>query len=224
MSRVGENIKNARLKKSMTQKQLGKKLGVSESYINEVETGKKVVGEDIIRRVSKLLGEDLNDVSMSFEDKVYKDDISRESTISKKETKEKINDVWDNAFSSVLKTVPIYKYDLSKVIGTKQLPLSGNKVEGFSQDKVVYLEIQDDDMMGFRIYKGDLAFSVLSNQVENNAICLIEYNDERVIRQIKKLDNTKALLLSNRTTLRTETINIHEFKVIAKLTRLEIIL
>lgn len=222
MSRIGENIKNVRIKKGMTQKQLGKKLGVSEGYINEVETGKKVVGEDIIRRVSKLLGEDLNDVTMSFEDQVYEETDNKDFVSSKPAAKEKINDVWDNAFSSVLKTVPIYGYDISKVISTKQLPLMGNKVEGFSQDKVIYIEIQDDEMIGFRLYKGDLAFSVLTNQIENNSICLIEHNDERMIRQIKKLDNTKVLLLSNRTTLRTETANVNDIKVIAKLIRLEI--
>lgn len=224
MSRVGENIKNVRVKKGMTQKQLGKKLGVSESYINEVETGKKVVGEDIIKRVSKILGEGLNDVNMSFEGEVYSEETTPERTNNKKETKNEINDVWDSAFSSVLKTIPIYKYDVSKIIETKQLPLIGNKVEGFSQDKVFYLEIQDEDMMGFRIYKGDLAFSVMSNQIENNTICLIEKDGERVIRQIRKLDNTKVLLLNNRGTLKTETVKVNDIKVIAKLIRLEIIL
>ena len=37
MSRVGEKIKEARLKAGMTQKALGKKLGVAEKFINEEE-------------------------------------------------------------------------------------------------------------------------------------------------------------------------------------------
>jgi transcriptional regulator with XRE-family HTH domain len=40
LSRVGERIKEARLKSNMTQKALAKKLGVAEKYINEVELGK----------------------------------------------------------------------------------------------------------------------------------------------------------------------------------------
>ena len=45
MSRVGEKIKEARLKAGMTQKALGKKLGVAEKFINEVEIGRKIVQE-----------------------------------------------------------------------------------------------------------------------------------------------------------------------------------
>ena len=43
MSRVGEKIKEARLKSGMTQKVLAKKLGVAEKFINEVETGRRII-------------------------------------------------------------------------------------------------------------------------------------------------------------------------------------
>ena len=43
MSRVGQRIKEARLKSGMSQKVLAKKLGVAEKYINDVELGRKVV-------------------------------------------------------------------------------------------------------------------------------------------------------------------------------------
>lgn len=54
MSRVGEKIKEARLKSGMTQKALAKKLGVAEKYINEVEMGRKVVQESFIDRAAKI--------------------------------------------------------------------------------------------------------------------------------------------------------------------------
>ena len=38
MSRVGEKIKDARLKSGLSQKALAKKLGVSDKFVNEVET------------------------------------------------------------------------------------------------------------------------------------------------------------------------------------------
>ena len=68
MSRVGEKIKEARLKSGMTQKALAKKLGVAEKYINEVEMGRKVVQESFIDRAAKILKVDLNDVSMVVTD------------------------------------------------------------------------------------------------------------------------------------------------------------
>ena len=56
MSRVGENIKNTRNSVGMSQKQLAKKLGVAESFINEVETGRKVANQSLIDRVVKSFG------------------------------------------------------------------------------------------------------------------------------------------------------------------------
>ncbi len=224
MSRVGENIKKARLELGMTQKQLGKKLGVAESYINEIELGRKVANEAFITKLSKVFNKDINDVTMYAEEvEEVKEQERRPQTVVKaKPVPQEISDVWSNALSSVLKNVPVYKYDLGKIISVKALPLVGNKVEGYSQDKVLYLEIEDDDMIGFRIGKGDLAFGHFVSEVENNAICLVEYNNARAVRQIKRLDNTKVLLISNRGSIKAETVGIKEIKVLAKLDRVEI--
>lgn len=220
MSRVGENIKNTRNSVGMSQKQLAKKLGVSESFINEVETGRKVANQGLIDRVSKVLGKDMNDITMSFEEQVFADEKSKKFSIEPK--KESVKEVWSEAFGSVLKNVPVYRYGLEKAISWKQLPLINNKVEGYAQDKVLYLEIEDDDMIGFRIGKEDLAFGHITHEVENNTICLVDYGNGRVVRQIRKLDNNKLLLISNKGSLRTETVDVKEIKVLAKLDRIEI--
>ncbi|MBV7273299.1 helix-turn-helix transcriptional regulator [Clostridiaceae bacterium UIB06] len=220
MSRIGEKVKSIRNSIGMTQKQLAKKLGVAESFVNEIEMGKKVINQNLIDRLSKVLGKDINDITMAFEEQVYKEEKSEK--LSVKKNKEDVKEVWNEAFSSVLKNVPIYKYDMGRPVASKQLPLINNRVEGYAQDKVIYLEIEDDDMVGFRMVKGDLAFGHITHEIENNAVCLIEYNNKRSIRQIKKLDNSKLLLLSNRGSLMTETVGIKDIKVIARLDRLEI--
>jgi Predicted transcription factor, homolog of eukaryotic MBF1 len=220
MSRVGENIKNTRTSLGMSQKQLAKKLGVAESFINEVETGRKIANQGLIDRLSKVLGKDINDITMSFEEEVYREEKTQK--FSSEPKKESVKDVWSEAFGSVLKNVPVYGYDLNKAISWKQLPLINNKVEGYAQDKVLYLQIEDDDMIGFRIGHGDLGFAHITHEVENNTICLIEYNNGRAVRQIRKLDNNKLLLISNRGSLRTETVDSRDIKVMAKLDRIEI--
>ena len=73
MSSVGERIKAARNSKGMTQKQLAKKLGVSEGYINEVETGRKVVEEKFIERAGKVLGGDLSEMTTLFDNIAYEE-------------------------------------------------------------------------------------------------------------------------------------------------------
>ncbi|KOA18897.1 anaerobic benzoate catabolism transcriptional regulator [Clostridium homopropionicum DSM 5847] len=218
MSRVGIKIKEARLGSNMTEKQLAKKIGVSESFIKDVELGRKVINEDIMNKISKVLDKDINDITMSFEAEVYKEELK----VEPKKNLEKVNEVWNDAFSSVLKTVPVYGYDLNKALELRQMPVINNKIEGYGKDKVVFIEIQDDDMAGFRIAKGDIAFGHLSHEIENNSICLVEYNGQRVIRQIKRLDNTKLLLVSNKSSVRTETVGVKDIKVLVIFIKLEI--
>lgn len=224
MSRVGEKIKEARIKIGMTQKALGKKLGVADKYINDVELGRKVALESFIDKAAKILKTDLNDINMVVTDEAVMEERAAFNETKNSNSKKKIetNEVWNEAFASVLKNVPIYDYTLRKDKGFKELPIHSNKVEGYPLDKVFYLEVQDDEMTGFRMLKGDLVFSHLVKEVTNNGIFLVNYKDQIKIRQIKNLGNSKILLVSNGGSLMTETMETREIQVIAKLERIEI--
>lgn len=224
MSRVGERIKEARTKANITQKALAKKLGVAEKYINEIELGRKVAQESFIDKASKVLGVDLNDISMVVTDEALMQErsiIERERKESKKVTAEK-NEVWTDAFASVLKKVPIYDINLKGTKGFKELPVHSNKVEGYQQDKVLYIEVSSDDMTGFRISNGDLLFGYLTKELSKNGFYLISHNGERKIREVKKLEGQKLLLLYNRGSVMSETTDIKSIEVIAKFERIEI--
>lgn len=226
MSRVGQKIKEARLSLNMTQKLLAKKLGLAEKYINEIEIGRKIAPEDFIDKVSKVLNVDFNDVNMIVTDEEFMEEKKQikltERTKKSSETiLEKASEVWTDAFSSVLKKVNIYDYNLKKVYGTKDLPIYSNKIEGYPQDKVLYLKIEDNDMSGFRIMKGDIAFCHMIKEASNNGIFLIEYNNKRIIRQIKKIGNSRILLINNDGSLVTETVDFNSIKVIANLKLVE---
>ena len=220
MSRVGERIKEAREKSGMTQKALAKKLGVAEKFVNEVETGRKIINESLISKVSKVLNTDLNDINMVVTDEELQKELKAEKQVRQTKPAE-VNEVWNQAFGSVLKNVPIYDYSLAQVKGYKQLATASNKIDGHTANKVFYLKIENNDMTGYRIQENDLALCYSIKEIENNYICLVDFNGKRVIRQIKKLDNVKALLISNNGSMRTETANIKEIKAIAKLYRIE---
>ncbi|WP_283706731.1 XRE family transcriptional regulator [Clostridium perfringens] len=220
MSRVGERIKEAREKSGMTQKALAKKLGVAEKFVNEVETGRKIINESLISKVSKVLNTDLNDINMVVTDEELQKELKAEKQVRQRKPAE-VNEVWNQTFGSVLKNVPIYDYSLAQVKGYKQLATASNKIDGHTANKVFYLKIENNDMTGYRIQENDLALCYSIKEIENNSICLVEFNGKRVIRQIKKLDNVKALLISNNGSMRTETANIKEVKAIAKLYRIE---
>ena len=220
MSRVGERIKEAREKSGMTQKALAKKLGVAEKFVNEVETGRKIINESLISKVSKVLNTDLNDINMVVTDEELQKELKAEKQLRQTKPAD-VNEVWNQAFGSVLKNVPIYDYSLAQVKGYKQLATASNKIDGHTANKVFYLKIENNDMTGYRIQENDLALCYSIKEIENNSICLVEFNGKRVIRQIKKLDNVKALLISNNGSMRTETANIKVVKAIAKLYRIE---
>lgn len=232
MSRVGEKIRDARQNAGFTQKALAKKLGVSEKFINEVEGGRRVAQESLIERASKILKVDLNDISMVVTDDALMEE-RKEAKIHAKEDKKtakviartlgETSEVWTEAFSSVLKTVNIYDYTLRNVLGSKELPNRSNKVEGFPADKVLYLKIADNDMSGSRIMQGDIAFGHLVKEA-SNGVFLVESKGKRVVREIKLLGNNRALLISNAGSVMTETVELNNIKVIAKLERLEITL
>ena len=58
MSRLGDTIRAARLKKKMTEKALGKKCGMAENVIKDIEAGRRIVSDDQAQRILKVLGTD----------------------------------------------------------------------------------------------------------------------------------------------------------------------
>ncbi|MGL5635109.1 MAG: helix-turn-helix domain-containing protein [Sarcina sp.] len=225
-NRVGDQILKARTSKGMSQKALGKKIGVNEKFINDIELGRKIINEALIAKIGKALGVDFSESSMlvSNEELAKKEEPKRDTYVDNSNNKKKdaeVNEMWSQAFGSNLKNVPIYNYDLNKVLGSKQVPMSSNKIDGHASDKVFYIEIEDNEMAGFRIHKGDLALGYKINEVQNNTIALVEFKGKRVVRQIKKLDSAKVLLVSNSGSLRTETATIKELKPLASLYRIE---
>jgi transcriptional regulator with XRE-family HTH domain len=215
MSRVGTGIHNARLQKGISQKDLAKKLGVSESFLADVETGRKIVKEDLIARAEKLLGVDLNEADLVQTDEPVEN--IKETAPSKT-----INKQWEDAFSHVLKKLPVMDTKMQEIYGYKYLPVIDKKIEGYNPDKVVYIQVPDDSMRGFRMHKGDSVMLFVNSEMVSNSISLIEIDGKRCIRQIKRLDSTKVLILSHYTDLKTETRDIKSVEIVGRCVRLEI--
>ena len=56
MSRLGDLIRTERIRQKLTQKQVAKKCGVSESYLMAVEAGTRIIADDQARRILKSIG------------------------------------------------------------------------------------------------------------------------------------------------------------------------
>ena len=56
MSRLGDLLRTERLRRKMTLKQVAKLSGVSESFLKDVEEGKRIIADDQARRILKKIG------------------------------------------------------------------------------------------------------------------------------------------------------------------------
>lgn len=222
MNRIGFEVSRLRKEIGMTRKQLAKLVGVTEGFITDVEEGRKVVNSDIATKLSKALRQEIGKLD-TFEDVkgLYKPEPDRNVT---RVVEKPVQQVWNDALAGVLKQVPVYDSKMEKQIDSRQLPIIGNKIEGCPKDKVLYLKIDNNEMSGFRIFKGDLALSYSTQEITKDSIYLIEYSGEKKIQQIRTLDNEKLLLVSNNGNLSTITALKKDVHVLAKLIKIEITL
>lgn len=220
MSRIGSEIIRLRKEAGMTQRQLAKLVGVAESFIDEVENGKKVMNSELINRVSKALRQEVGKMDL-FDEEEVKRRPEPDKTV-KKVIEKPVQEIWSDALAGVIMTVPVYGYKMDKALLFKQLPIISNKVEGCPKDKVFYLMAEDNTMSGFRIMKDDLVLAGSTHEMEKDGIYFIEIDGKRMIRQVRKLDQEKLLLVGNSGSLSTETVSKKAVQVIARLIRIEI--
>jgi len=200
----------------MTLKQVAKAGGVSESYLKDVEEGKRIIADDQARRILKKIGlSEHNEPDFTLDDIVATVDLHtvQPATVQAeprkaepRETETVYSDaeepkgraqggVWLDALNSVLKHVPVYNA-VMKEIDHRLLPVLDGRIEGASPDKVFYFSAPDDAMRGFRILRGDICLVVPSSSPIDGAVMLVEYGGHRALRKVKKLDAMNVLLQS----------------------------
>lgn len=238
MSRLGDLLHTERLRRKMTLKQVAKLGGVSESYLKDVEEGKRIIADDQARRILKKMGlQEHNETGFSLEEiaaTVDVETIAPKKTVvsgnaSKKETEtvyqskaeETVSGgIWLDALSSVLKRVPVYNA-VMKEVGHRLLPIMDGRIEGSAPDKVFYFSVPDDTMRGFRVLRDDICLIVPSTSPIDGAIMLVEYKQHRALRKVKKLDGMNVLLQSYDREYNAEAVALPEISFIGRAVRAE---
>lgn len=219
MSRIGDRIKTARISKNVSLKELGRKCGVSQSYISDVESGKRIINDALIKRISSILDINLNEAMLEDEEPSFDAEVSDQNT-----EPEGANIEWQSALSSIIKDVPVYDINMDKVLEYKHLPIVGNKIEGHNPDRLVYIKVPDNSMRGFRLRKDDLVMIALNHEFLGERLYFMEEDKAREIRHIKKLDGNNILISSQDASLKTRTCDIHGISIIGYLIKAEIML
>lgn len=238
MSRLGDLLRTERLRRRMTLKQVAKLGGVSEGYLKDVEEGKRIIADDQARRILKKMGlKEHNEAGFSLEDIAATVDVetitpkkpaaapkpeAREAeTVYQSKTEETVSGgIWLDALTSVLRRVPVYNA-VMKEVGHRMLPIMDGRIEGSAPDKVFYLSAPDDSMRGFRILREDQCLIVPSNSPIDGAIMLVEYQQHRCLRKVKKLDGLNVLLQSYDREYNAESAALPEVSFIGRVVRVE---
>lgn len=225
MARVGEELKKSREEAKMSMKQLAKKLGVSESFINEVEQGRRVVNEDLMKRFSKVLNKNMKTMGLgSLEEAAQSESFERTKQTIKKEVytppKTPVNELWNQAFGENIKNVPIYDLDMKKPIDHRSFVVEKKKIEGYPMDKVMMFKVSNDDLKVYRIQKGDLLIAHEHKDIKSGSIMLVSYQDKRMLRMVKNLNNGTVELIHGQN--QSQIVPLKEITVFAQIDKVEI--
>ncbi len=230
MSRLGDSIRAARLKAKMTEKALGKKCGMAESVIKEIESGRRIVSDEQAQRILKLLGAsspvstELDvaaepEVKLRPRPRAYVLPLSPESPQQESAARES-SDAWLDALGGVVKRVPVSD-EQGVVIDHVLTPIIGGKIEGGAPDKVLYYRCPDNALRGFRVYAGDLLLTVPASKAEDDRIMLICYRGHRVVRKLLRLDGNRIQMQTFDSEFRAEIAPSSEVQVLGRCVRLQ---
>jgi len=175
MNRIALKIKEARQKAKMSEKDLAKKCGLSASYIIQIESGKKVINEKAAEKILKALGEKAEIVNQL--------DVPEEKPQRVKEDKPKVEkrevfqpveptEQWSDALANIIKKFPVYEMTSNKVVAHKELPILSKKIDGYHWEKLMFCQVNDNEMESLRIKKNDVAMICMTNEIHNNSIYL----------------------------------------------------
>lgn len=235
-SRMGEIIRKARLEKGMTEKQLGKKTGMAENVIREIEAGTRIVSDEQSQRIMKVLGVEGSIMPMSTEmDAANEGPVklrpkprpyiiaaeTPERPLSEPEKEQVVEDAsgWLDALGGVLKRVPIIGPD-GVVIDHYLSPVVGGRIEGGHPDKVMYFRCPDDSLSGFRVWAGDLLLVIPEPIPADDALMLVRKGQLRLVRKVKKLPGGMIMLQSYDREFKSETVPLKELLFVGRCVKL----
>lgn len=226
MSRLGDTIRAARIKAKMTEKALGKKCGLAENFIKDVEMGRKIVSDDQAQRILKVLGV-ANPISTELE-------VAAEPEVKLRpkprayvlpaeepepEAAKESSDAWLDALGGVVKRVPVMAPD-GLVIDHVLTPIVGGKIEGGAPDKVLYYRCPDDMLRGFRVHAGDLLLVVPASKPEDGQLMLVMYKGQRFVRKLLKMDGGRIQMQAFDHEFSAEIGTIQDVRVLGRCVKL----
>ena len=243
MGRIGDEIARMRKAKGLSQKQLAKQAGVAENFIQDVESGKRVMNDQLATRISKILGSHFDSEAPDAAEPEPVRSPARMvpsarnaaparpagevvySTAAEPTAKvgaTPADSRWSDAFGQMLRDVPVYDAAMAKQTGTRTMAVVAGKIEGQPKEKVFWLEAADNDMIGYRIVRGDLVFGVQVAALAEDGFHLVEWNGQRLMRHLKALPGGMVQISCHKGAPVRDTAPSGMVRVLGRLLRVEV--
>ena len=201
MNSIAEKIKTGRSKAGISEKALAKKCGLSESYIKQIESGKKVINEQAAQKIFQVLGVDADLLQQGSG--LSRSDI-KPKQMTELDRKEKMvkqenitiepNEQWSDALAHIIKQYPVIDLLSGKTMGIKEIPVMGKKVEGCQWNKIRFFQVSDNLLDHLRIKRDDIVMICETEEIINGKLMAFEMGGRRYLRKMWK--NNKKLLVS----------------------------
>lgn len=230
MSDLGKMIQTARVNKGLTAKQLAKQCGVAETNIVDIEAGKKIANEALLKRFAKILEVPLNTnfADMADCEKQEQQSVSNpiiKPTVRKKPVvHEEPLEQWEMAFGNVLRKLPVYDLHPWRITDHRLQPVLNNKIDGFAPDKVVFARLTGGALQGLGVKQGDLLKVVLGREFVHNSVQLVRIDGVVHVRRVRKLEGEKILLIDFDGESKTDVRTIKETEFVGRCLSAEIML
>lgn len=221
MNRLAVKIKEARIKANMSEKDLAKACGQNINYILQIESGKKVINEQIAEQILKVLGEKIE----LFQDQEEAPKVvTKQPEVKKVVNKEDMKAItptgqWADALSGVIKTYAVTDEN-GKAVGVKELSIISKKVDGIQYDKVSFVKLTNSQLPQHRLFLNDIITLQSTNEYSSNGIYYIEYEQKKWIRYVEKINNTQVIISTGKNENEIET-GLKSIKVIGKAIKVE---
>lgn len=222
MNRLAIKIKEARLKAKMTEKDLAKAIGQNINYIIQVESGKKIINEQVAEQILKTLGEKME----NFQDvpsEPVKPKVMPATAVKKaQEPPQKAitpTGRWADALSGVVRNYDITDEN-GKVLGQKEHSIISKKVDQIPYDKVFFVQLTEYALNQHHIYLKDIISFVSCEAFSSNGIYYLQHNQKKMIRYVEKTSNKMAIVSTGKSENEVN-VELSEVKFIGKAVKVE---
>jgi transcriptional regulator with XRE-family HTH domain len=200
MNRLAEKIKQARLDAGLTEKELAKKCGLQISYILQVESGKKIINEQIADQILKALGTavaPLSEQASAYDRENLPKAKAKPSIPEKAHKPVEPSAQWAGIIGQLICEVPVMDLARHEQVGAIAHPVIQNKVEGYGCDKLYYVQLSEDCDVKLRLRKGDNVLSLKTKSVVTGAVMHFKYQNKYYVGRLLTLDHNKVIVSSD---------------------------